>query len=212
MPYTADTLDVLTEQEARDAVGSGGTPKPTDDLLARLNTAVARRLDRLVGAIVQRTVTAEIQNGCARAIWLKQSPASAIATVTEYNASTSRTLTAQTLGSAAPANGYFAELHSNNPSLLSGRLIRRTNGYDDTFWPHVSVTYTAGRYATTAAVDELFKSAATLMLKNLWRSATPTVGRVDEFDVPYANFPTFAVPRAVLEMLADEIIETPALA
>lgn len=212
MSYTADTLDVLSEQEARDAVGGNSAPKPTDDLLSRMNTAIARRLDRLCGAVVQRTVTAEIQKGCACAVWLKQAPAASITSVTEYNASTSRVLTAQTLGSAAPASGYFAELNSNNPSLLSGRLLRRTNGYDDVFWPWVSVTYVAGRFASTSAVDDIFKTAASLMLKNLWRAATPTVGRQDEFDVPYANFPTFTVPKAVLEMLSDEILETPGLA
>jgi len=211
MPYTADTLDVLTQQEARDAVGSGGTPKTTDDQLDIANTAVSRRLDQLCGAVVRRTVTTEVQKGCCTAIWLRQGPAYSISSVIEYDGTSSQTLTAETLGTA-PSAGYFAERHHLTPSLYSGRIVRRASGYDATFWPQVAITYVAGRYADTASVDQRFKQAAAIMLKNLWRSATPSVGQVGEYLVPVSNFPTFAVPKAALELLSDEILEIPGMA
>lgn len=212
MPFTTDTLDVLTEREARDAIGGMAAPSVKDDELSRVNTAVARRLDRLVGPVVRRTVTAELQRGGTRTVWLRQAPAYAISSITEYDGATSQTLSAETLGAASPANGYLAERHASDPTYLSGRIVRRSSGNEDVFWPHVSITYTAGRYADTASVDERFKKAASLMLANLWRASSPSLVNVGEFDVPMVSFPTFVVPKAVLDLLADEVIEIPGIA
>lgn len=214
MSYTADTLDVLTETEARDAVGDNGTPKATDDLLARWNTAVARKLDRICGPVVRRTITDELHDGGYPSIMLRNSPAASISGVTEYVMATATTLTAETIGTT-PGTGFLAEPHATDPTLYSGRILRRSGGATVSFWPgarNIKVTYSAGRFATTATVDERFKSAAALMLKNAWRSVTPGVGKINEFDVPFANFPTFMVPNAVYELLEDEVYKIPGVA
>lgn len=213
MPWTADTLDVLSQAEVKAVLVDGGAPRTSDDALSQINTAIARRLDRLCGAVVQRTVTGERHNGGSCEIWLRQGPASAFTSVVEWQGTNSTTLTAETLGTL-PADAYLAEQHPTVPTLYSGRIWRRSNGWD---WPfyvghgNVVVTYSAGRYATTAAVDDRFKEAAAIMLRNFWRSIAPSAIQDGEFDIPISSFPRFAIPNAVRQLLRDEIIEIPGI-
>lgn len=215
MAYTADTLDVLTQQEARDAVLGMSTPTVNDDVLSGWVTAVSRRLDIMCGPVVQRTVTSEKHSGGFPSIQLRRSPVTSISTVTEYILTTGTTLTAETVGTT-PGTGYVAEPHPTNESLLSGRILRRNTGNTISFWPGINnivVTYTAGRYADTASVDDRFKSAARLILRNIWRSVTPGVGKVGDYDVPFVNFPTYLIPDAVKrELLPDEVFVIPGIA
>lgn len=213
MAWAADTLDVLTEAEAKAAVRVQGSA--VDGRLDLVNTAVARRLDKLVGPIVQRAVTGERHNGGDPWVELRQRPALVAGiTVTEYQGTTAKTLTAETAGTT-PTDGFYPEPwdgHDPDGALTSGYLWRRVSGHDARFYAgsgNIVVGYTAGRYARTAAVDERFKAAARLMLANLWRSEDPTVAQVDGYDLPGRNWPTYAVPRAVLELLRDDVIEVP---
>lgn len=204
----ADTLDVLDLDEAKTTPGIVGNL--SDARLSELVTAISRRLDRACGAVVQRTITGEAHDGGSCEIRLHH-PAYAFTSVTEYQGTTAVALTRETVGTA-PSDGYYAEPHKPAPSLYSGTLIRRAGGSDFPFYwgrGNVAVTYTAGRYATTAAVDPIFKRAARIMLRNLLGGDEPGTVNLGEFDVPGGRFPTFAIPNAAKQLLWDEWREIP---
>ncbi len=69
----------------------------------------------------------------------------------------------------------------------------------------MKVNYLAGRAASTTTVDPRHKEAAALMLRNLWRSYEISTGNRDQYDVPIQSFPTFAVPKAVRDLLSEEV-------
>lgn len=202
----ADTLDVLTLAEARSVLSLGAFDASQDDPLARVVTAVSRRLDEYIGPVVKRSVTSEVHSGGSTRIELAYGPVSAVSAVTEYQGTTATVLTAETAGTV-PADGYYAERWTPNPSLLSGVLIRRCSGSTGLWWPgggNVLVSYSAGRSVSTGSVDAKHKEAAGLMLRNLWRPYQQSIGGVDEFDTPTQNFPVVTIPKAVVDMLADE--------
>lgn len=195
----ADTLDVLTLTEGKNVVGIASSDATEDTDLAAFITGISRRLDTLVGPIVNRTLTDELHNGGLRWIQLDYWPVASVTSVSEYVSTTETTLTAET-NSTKPANAYM--LYDEN-----GRVYRRATNADACFATgrrNVKVTYVAGRAATTAAVDERFKRAAGIMLQNLWRSQEQGLFEADEFQFPRQNFPHFAIPNAVKELLHDE--------
>lgn len=201
----ADTLDVIDIDTARAALGAQGRK---DDLLAVYITAVSRLLDDRCGPVVQRTITDELHDGGAPLIQLRHGPVTSFSSVVEAQGTTTVTLTRQTFGTA-PAEGYIARAHRTTSAPFSGTLERVSGGYTCAFCPGTSTvkaTYTAGRYATTAAVDNRFVQAALICLRNLWRNeqgqVSPTPG---ELELPMANFARFALPNSVKELLHDEM-------
>ncbi len=56
----SDTLDVISLAEGKSAVGITTGDTSQDTALAQKITAVSRRIDRLCGPVVQRTVTDEV--------------------------------------------------------------------------------------------------------------------------------------------------------
>lgn len=202
-----DTYDVLTTTEAKQILSIATTDTSRDSTLERLVTAVSRRLDRLVGPVVVRSVTDEYADASGCSLELAYGPVTAISSVVEYQGTSSVTLTAETAGTQ-PTDGYAAERYKPSPGLLSGVLVRRCGGSDTYWWAgtgNVKVNYLAGRVSATTTVDPRHKEAAALMLRNLWRSYENTVGGVDQYDVPIQSFPTFAVPKAVRDLLSEEI-------
>ena len=202
----ADTLDVLTLPEGKSALNLSGTTAH-DGVLPGWITAVSRRLDKLVGPVVQRTITAEKHNGGVKRIFLKRFPNTSITSVTEYDGTTATVLTAET-NALKPSDGYIVDDYSEDATYLSNIINRRGDGADATFAvgrKNIEATYVAGRFANTASVDERFKRGGALMLQNLWRAMQDGTGQVGEFDVPQSIFPTFAVPRSVRELFDGEI-------
>lgn len=202
----AQTLDVLTLAEGKAAAKLSGTVVYDATLLPAWITGISLRLDKLVGPIVQRTVTAEKHSGGRKRIFLHHHPITSISSVVEYSGTVGLTLAEET--NATKPDGYIVEDYSANPTYLSNIVRRRIGGWDAVFAAgrrNVETSYVAGRFATTAAVDERFKRAASLTLINLWRSHQESTGQVGEFDVPFANFPTFAIPKAVRELFPGEI-------
>lgn len=191
----SDPLDVVSLAEAKRMLSVGAVDTKDNDHLERLVTVVSRRLDKLVGPIVQRTVTAEQHDGCSGAVWTYLAPCEVITTVVED-------------GVTLSASDYHAEVYEPDPSLYRGEIVRLSGGWP-TFWSpgfhNVQVTYTAGRFEDTASVGAVYKEAAALMLKNLWRAYNENVGQVNEYDVPVSNFPTFAVPQVVRDLLHSEL-------
>lgn len=193
------TDDLLTAAEARNFVGLGTADTTRGSLLAQYVTGASRALAARVGTIIYGTVTGELHSGGRGYVYLDHGPVAQVVTVVEYDSTTAATLTAET-NSSKPTNAYHAD-------LASGKVTRRDDNTTALFpagLDNVYVTYVAGRFASTATVDDRFKTACGLILKNAWRAQEYGVGQVDEFTVPQASFPRFAIPNAVKEMLAEE--------
>lgn len=206
----ADTLDVLTLPEARAAINLGASDTSQDAKLPPFITAVSRRLDLLIGPIVQRTVNNEAADGGRSYIDLTFSPISSVTSVTEY-AGTTGTALSLSSNTSQPATGYLLKL--NAFGFYTGRLYRRSGNADGWFPEgrgNVVTTYVAGRYADTASVDPKYKQAASFMLANLFRrEQTPAMpgyaGPEAMNDLGRSPFPSFAIPNATLELIVDEI-------
>ena len=203
----ADPLDILTLDEAKQSLSIDLTDLAADQgPLPRYVTAVSRLLDSRIGPTVQRTITGEEHHDtCGRCtVVLRHRPVSAVAAVTEYRDTTGTALAAMSLTSH-PADGFRFGAYEPQAGLYDGIMVRTAGDRTTTFQGPVAVTYTAGRAASTTSVDARIKHAATICLENLWRDRQQTVGQFGEFDVPIASFPTFALPRAAADLLAEEL-------
>lgn len=209
--YAADTLNVITLAEAKHSINFtvSATDDQHDDELLRFITAVSRRLDELCGPIVKRTVTDEAHSGGSGMIFLHKHPVASVTTVKEYAGTTLTTLTAETVASQI-ANQYQYDTRL-------GILYRRSSGSDYNFYTgraNVLVTYVAGRYDNTAAVDGKFKTAAGLILQELWGPSASRWSRPPgsfQDDVPVGMMPWAALPKPARDLLGDEL-RAPAVA
>ena len=207
----ADPLDILSLAEGRQAVGLTVGDTTQDAQLPTYITAVSRRLDKICGPVVQRTVTAELCDGGSWTIDLAMSPIVSVTTVTEYSGTASTVLTRETVGTT-PSNAFL--LKPWRDGLFKGRLYRRSGGTFARFPigdQNVSVTYVAGRYADTPSVDAKFKQAAAIVLANLFRKqllpVNPQFRGPDALgDVQMPGLPTYFLPYVAEELLIDEII------
>lgn len=190
--------NVLTDDEAKQAVGKGALDSSKAELLAVFNTGVTQALEDRYGPIVYGTVTAELHSGGCGQVWLKYRPVVQVNQVVEYDGTTAGTLSAET-NASKPTDAYLVNLEN-------GKLMRRDTGGPATFpdgIDNVSVTYVAGRFAA-GTIDSQFKMAASIMLKNAWSAYENSVVSQDAYDVPQARFPTFAIPKFVQEALARD--------
>lgn len=191
--------NILSDDEARVALGIGQQDASKVTLMQQANAAVTRVLEDRCGPVVYGTVTAEVHDGGGNRIYLKKRPVVEIVSVVEYDNTTAATLTAES-NSSKPATGFYF-------NATSGALTRRdTNA--DVLYPvgrgNVVVTYVAGRYATQGSITDAWKTAAELTLKNAWRTWENSAAQLSEFEVPQASFPRFAVPNVVKELLGSE--------
>ena len=192
-----DTLDLITPDEAKRLVAISSANTDQDAELEVFITAVSRRIDELAGPVVVRTLTNEAHNGGCTSIRLNYAPVSSFTTVTEYLNTSATVLTAETNATKTSTNYLW--------DSTVQRLYRRSAG-QDAYFPagrkNVTITYIAGRAATTAAVDEKFKRAAGVILAHLWRadrgSGSETFG---EYSYPVG----FAIPNRALEILGDDL-------
>jgi hypothetical protein len=176
------------------------------DTLDVLTLTEAKTALRITGASHDTELAAWItlHQSPSGALFLYQPPVVSITNVKEWASGTATTLTAEANDTAG---GYRYD------SRL-GTISRRSSWYDTTWSSdYVTVTYVAGRAATTAAVDPLFKQAAAIILTHLWRSSG--TGRGEVFDaVDGSNVfgtPPFSIPRAAVELLGGEV-RAPAIA
>lgn len=202
----SDVLDILTLNEGKDELGIPTATTTYDTVLASWITAISRRLDDVCGPVVVRTIASELYSGGVCTLQLKSRPVSSITSVTEYTYTTAQALTAET-NTIKTAFNYLLDYDR------TGILRRRTAGADMIFAVgrrNIEVTYVAGRAASTAAVDARFKQAARICLKHLWRAensaGTVTYGATSGLEAFEPSVPTFAIPRAALELVADELI------
>lgn len=168
----ADTYDLLTLNEGKTAINLATSVTTHDTELAMFITGISRRFDDILGPVVQRAVT-ERHHGGDCSVLLRQTPVASVTTVVEWTTSgTSTSLTAET-DSTKPASAYLL-VHNHNHTA---RLLRRTAGNTVAFevgTNNIVVTFQAGRYANTAAVDALFKLAAANCLRRIWQRESKT--------------------------------------
>lgn len=188
----ADLLDVLTLPEAKQAIGQSIGRTVDDVLLSSYITLVSRRLDQLCGPIVKRPVVDTFDGGMTYVL-LRKRPVAAITSVAEGGA---------TLDPAS----YM---------LRPSGLLQRVSGTALSIWGlswigygigSVVVSYTAGRYDTTALVQEPFRRVAAMLVAHVWRGQHGLAS--DNFGAPgeeYSGLPGFFIPNIIRGMLGDEI-------
>lgn len=209
----ADQLDVLTLQEAKQALNLTQTERHDDELPFYI-TAVSQTMDRLIGPVVKRTVTNETHDGGRRFIRLQYYPVVTITSLKEYRDTVPTVLLPETPESK-PDEAYLTVPYTRNvvadKSLKGALVYRRSSRWhnrDARFecgTGNIVVSYVAGRVDDTASVPRYYKMAASLILANYWRSQQDSTGQVNEFDVPQSYFPRWAIPQAARQMLADEL-------
>ena len=202
------TLDILTVAEGIRA--ALGVDTGHEDDVARMVTAVSGRIDKLVGPVVNRTVT-EYHHGGAYDIVPRQTPLSAVTTLKHADGATVTTYTEDTWGEAGNADGFLVEQSGSYPHDV--RVFRRSSGAVVS-WPtgqgSLELVYVAGRAATTAVVAERYKEVAIEIMRRLWdREASAWARAPDPFVVEGAGsgssrfFKVFDY--VVAEHLGDEL-------
>lgn len=203
----AQLTDILTLTDARSIIRKAPSNTQHVARLEALVSAISQRIDELVGPVVRRDVTGEQLEVCRAgdAVRLRRRPVASVSTVKVWSSGVATTLTAETL---MTAGGYLAEKDPDDPTLLSGRLLPRSN-WGGSYWAGstMEVTYTAGRFAdTAAAAGSRYWHAAATTLKSMWRSEELTVQLDDnDFYEPGAALPGFLIPNAAREFIADQI-------
>lgn len=213
--------DVVSYDLARQALSIGPVDTSRKVLLESAIEAVSQRMDELCGPIVQRTVTEIIEVPRWERVTdlrITGGPVTSITSVKSYEDGVETTLTAETL---TVAGDYLAELAprvrpDGTSQMLSGRLLRRSS-FSDWWWTcgtRIQVVYTAGRYATTAAVADRFTQAALIALRSLWRTYQSQVATASDGDyaAPFQAFPSVAIPAAALELVAADRVHVVGIA
>lgn len=210
----ADDRDILTLLEGKRALRIGEGDSKDDDVLPGYITAASRLLDKWAGYTVALSVTSELHDGTNRSgrgyrhkIILRRRPVLAVTSVIEHRNGDPLTLLAEST-TQQPTDAYLADRYDPDPALMNGHIRRRTSG-EDAWWEYgrqnIAVTYTAGRVASTSDVDERFKRACAITLENLWRDREPGLEDQGEFMAPRQSFPGMAIPKAVKQLLSEEI-------
>lgn len=163
MPVVSEAtsgIDIIDLAEAKAALNIPASNADYDVELAQVVTAASEMLDRWVGAVVVRTVSAEVHHGSQATVTLDVYPVVSITAFDEWDGSTTTALTANTFGT----EGDY------DIDLASGVVTRVAAGYPSRFARNgVRVTYTAGRFANTASVDAIYKEACASIVTHLWQ-------------------------------------------
>lgn len=189
------TTDVLTIDEARAAIGAASDA--TDTYLETLIEAVSERLDDICGPIVTRSVT-EYHNGGCTTVAPYEAPVSSFTSITEADGTTTTALTAESFGTAGT---YLFD-------PVTQTVRRRSAFYDATFpsgLQNVRLVYSAGRYASTAAVASRFKEAAKIIVAHIWRNERGSGNQTYGADGELSFRSSYSIPNRALELIAGDI-------
>lgn len=209
------TLDLLTLEEAKLDLDVGVGDSSDNPKLTSYISAASLHIDRWAGPVVRRTVPGEVHDGSTsslhygygrQVVILNQRPVASFTSVVEYDGTTATTLTEHT-ATVHPNEGYLSGRYLPDRSLYDGHLRRMKSGTRSCWqWGDANIlaTYVAGRFESTTTVSETFKQACRYVLQNMWRGTLPSVQNIDEFPVPARNFPAFATPNVVKELLGAE--------
>lgn len=201
----ADTLDLITLNEGKAAINLPTSNTSYDTELAMFITAISRRVDSLIGPVVNRTITAERHNGGGWFVDLRKTPVSSVTTVVEWDeAGTSTSLSAED-DDTKPASGFLLV----NSLHRQGRIVRRSAGTTAAFLcgtGNVVVTYVAGRAAATANVDALYKMGAGNILRRVWQRESAGWQRTDDFGEAVTEVGFYrAIDPMVREWFSDDM-------
>jgi len=202
----SDPSDILTLAEAKKALRIDTEDTDDDVLLAQYITAVSGLLDQRIGPTVARAVSGEAHDGGCTSIMLRFRPVISVSSLVEYTGTSPATLTQMSVTSQ-PGGSYRLDPYEPQAGLYSGKVHRMSSGMPLWFalgYANVVCSYTAGRVASTSTVEPRIKRAAAICLENLWRDREHSVQDYGEYDVPVQSFPTFAMPRAAADLLAEE--------
>lgn len=203
----AEATDLLSLAEGRTAVNLGSSTNQ-DTELAQFISGISGRIDALCGPVVGRTITDEAHDGGKARIWFDFTPVLSVSTVTEYRQTEATSLTAET-NASKPTDSYLLDRKG-----LYYYAWRRNTGVDSTYPAgrrNIVTTYTAGRYADTASVDEQFKLAAASVLRRIWHRESSIWAQSPDWsqalDNPGPSVGFFkAVDPMIKELLADQLL------
>lgn len=187
------TLDVISLDEAKDAINMTGSGAEHGLQLQTFLSAVSELLDDVCGPIVQRDVTETLvpRGGL---LFPTYTPIASVTTVTEYVSGTATVLTGEDIDTVG---GY----------LLRDNLLARRSSFMTINWNgDVVVEYVAGRYASTDEVGARFKLAAQEILAREWPQYAAAWSRGGSvFDAPEGSLGYFrSVEPVVNQWLAGE--------
>lgn len=192
--------DLLTLEEAREALGIGRGDTSMDTMLGIAVEAVTTAIVDRCGPVVSSGTIVEEHNGGMPWVYLRNAPVRSITEVVEYDGTTAATLTAET-NTSKPGNAYKLDAARN-----SGKLWRRSGGASY-FYPvglgNVVVTYTPGR-CDAGTIPAVFQQAAVAVLTNWWAMYERSADTYGDFDVPRSRFPRFAFPNSAKQLLGRE--------
>lgn len=193
------TNDLITVAEAKRHLRVNDSS--ADTTIGELITEASLFLDELCGPVVVQNVTKTVL-APSGSVFLDVPPGSPTFTVTslvvtEYNSGVATVLTAEDFDTAGT--------YRYDPTL--GRILRRSS-WSDTAWgpQEVTVAYTAGRFANTAAVDQRFKGACRKVVAHKWQARGYTIapGAPSGGDGPpgFASIP-YSPERLVKDLRVD---------
>lgn len=200
--------DLITVAEAKAAIGVDVNNTGKDAEIQSIVTAISNRLQEndLCGTLINTTITGERLSGSdaygvqQTVVYLTQRPVVSVSSVIEWDGVNQFTLSAE---QDATKTQYDYLLDTTR-----GTLLRRSGGQTNTWASgvhNIVVTYAAGRYANTAAVDPQVKEAAKMFFAHFWRaekgagSATFGAGEVPSFG------PGYLIPNRVKELLGVKV-------
>lgn len=194
---------MLTLPEAKRFLQEAASDAINQEQITEAIDGITLAFDDHFGPIITRAITAEEHPGGGTRLRVRRRPVYAWGTVTEYEGLRATELTRETPGTE-PVDGYRAK--RDNKGRWDGTITRTTSGAKSRFgrsW--VIIDYTAGRFPTVADVDQQFKQAAGIAIVAWFRYRQANLGETGEYVVPRANFPTFVIPKAARDLLADEV-------
>jgi hypothetical protein len=200
----ADPLDIVDLPGALRALNLPSGHTPVEEI-EQMVTDVSRDIDRLCGPVVRRNVTERLSaRPGSGTLQLTEWPVSSVTTLTEYSPAnaTGQVLTAEDEDTFA-AYGYLLDPDT-------GTVTRRSNGSTAPFVTgdrNLVVVYVAGRYATTAAVDGLWRGKAKQALRRKAREEFPTWARTPTFaEGADDDYPGLAYNDAFLQSLLSGLL------
>lgn len=199
------TLDIVTIAEATAYLAGSATS--SSPLLDQWITAASAAVDDLCGPVVARTTTGHswYTIGESRLLF-PMAHVTACASMVEYDATgAAKTLTAET-ATTKPADAYRLW-----PANGCEWVERRGSGGRARFPVEGTVvaTFTAGRFANTAAVSQLWKRATLVIVSHMWSVEHGTGNTFGEVQLTPTGF---AIPRRAVELLGSEVRTSVAVA